>query len=481
MTTTKYLEIDSTYRNRNLWPNPCEFQVLLSQNTTRRNNSSNESYSLSALDPVSLASPTIPSWISNAFKFNSIPSSTIEGTVITGGFGNANSPNTIIFTSYEQLQRVNNYYNHATVTIPSHDTLFVSNVKTSRILSYEYLGNNTGKIIIESDNLQILSEDKITINDPTDLSLNRIFVPNGSFIDNAYVGQYLYNETINEYLLIQSYDSNTGTIYAPGSMIKWNYSNSFIIRKSLPLFVGISSGSSSAILSVESNSIILGLSAIEYKNNILGSFIRIQTGNSELSGKISRIIAYDFVTTNAIISPSLIGNTSNISYEILQFTYDNHSPFVLTNIQQSEQCYIKLVSLTLPNKPMIVGGGGLISKYPYVYVSLLPIDSTITNIISSNNPNSTKALFRASLINDDLLSNSSIVRMIGDHMKQKIRFNVDTNLSFKVYLSNGEIFETIEREYYSPFVPNPECQISALFEIITESSSQQRLQQMLYS
>ena len=46
MSNTRYLEIDSTYRNRNDWPLPANFEVPISQ--TGRKNIYN------ALDPVSL-------------------------------------------------------------------------------------------------------------------------------------------------------------------------------------------------------------------------------------------------------------------------------------------------------------------------------------------------------------------------------------------------------------------------------------------
>ena len=43
--------------------------------------------------------------------------------------------------------------------------------------------------------------------------------------------------------------------------------------------------------------------------------------------------------------------------------------------------------------------------------------------------------------------------------------NPNDNLLFSVRLSNGEIYNTIVPEFYSPSIPNPQVQISAIFAI----------------
>ena len=47
-------------------------------------------------------------------------------------------------------------------------------------------------------------------------------------------------------------------------------------------------------------------------------------------------------------------------------------------------------------------------------------------------------------------------------LKQKIN-KENENLYFKVSLPNGDTFNTILPEFYSPEIPNPNTQISALF------------------
>ena len=48
MSTARYIEVDSTYRNRLEWPNPAEFEMLISQTGRKDRNN--------AVDPVSTAS-----------------------------------------------------------------------------------------------------------------------------------------------------------------------------------------------------------------------------------------------------------------------------------------------------------------------------------------------------------------------------------------------------------------------------------------
>ena len=75
----QYLEIDSTYRDRNQFPYPGQFDVIISQ-TGQKNK-------LTAINPVSLASPVV----------TYIPSST---TLSYSGFGYIPSTNTNTATSF---------------------------------------------------------------------------------------------------------------------------------------------------------------------------------------------------------------------------------------------------------------------------------------------------------------------------------------------------------------------------------------------
>ena len=60
----RYIEVDSTYRNRKLWPLSSEFEILISESGGKGKNQ--------AIDPVSFESP-IHAWSSNMFSTIVIP------------------------------------------------------------------------------------------------------------------------------------------------------------------------------------------------------------------------------------------------------------------------------------------------------------------------------------------------------------------------------------------------------------------------
>jgi hypothetical protein len=177
------------------------------------------------------------------------------------------------------------------------------------------------------------------------------------------------------------------------------------------------------------------------------------------------IINYNTISTISPIQSSTIFPV----FEILPFSFDNLNPFTYTGSLVSQQemvCYeVELLNLIVPNETLNVGEGGRIAFYPYIYVQLSNAEARLSNIIYSNNPNSTKALFRVPI--DDVVNPliSTFLNLDGDGMVQTIKFKPNDNLFFSVFLSNGELYDTLIKETYSPAPTNPACQISASFSI----------------
>jgi hypothetical protein len=180
------------------------------------------------------------------------------------------------------------------------------------------------------------------------------------------------------------------------------------------------------------------------------------------------MVPYEFV----VYPPFTDEPTSLYSIEVLDFSYDNFNPFVYTGSTESQQqmvCYkVELISLILPNSTLIVGEGSRIAFYPYVYVTLSNVSASSagsSNMIYSNNPSSTKVVFRVPI--DDLTNPtiSTFIHVDGDGMTQTMKFKPNDNLFFSVTMSNGELYKTSLEEYYSPMAPNLSAQISACFSI----------------
>jgi hypothetical protein len=155
-------------------------------------------------------------------------------------------------------------------------------------------------------------------------------------------------------------------------------------------------------------------------------------------------------------------------FEILPFSYDNAVPFSYSGSlvsQQEEVCYeISLINLILPNATLAVGQGSRIAFYPYVYVELTNLSGGMKNIIYSNNPNSSRMLFRCPVTDVNNPDNTNFIDL-GSDMKQTVKFKPNDNLRFSVILQNGELYKTVLQENFSPCAPNLQCQISAVFAI----------------
>ena len=155
---------------------------------------------------------------------------------------------------------------------------------------------------------------------------------------------------------------------------------------------------------------------------------------------------------------------------IVNISNDNYNPLMYngSTVSQNETVAyeISLVNLTLPNITLVTGSRA--SFYPYLYVEIsnaTASSSASKNIIYSNNPNSTDALFIVPItdINDPF--RSPFIKLDGGSMTQTVKFKPNDCLRFSVYLPNGQLYQPIMSDYYSPSGPNIYMQIDALFGI----------------
>ena len=158
--------------------------------------------------------------------------------------------------------------------------------------------------------------------------------------------------------------------------------------------------------------------------------------------------------------------------ELLVSTCDNAVPFNYTGslVSQSEAvCYeIELVNLILPNLELAVARGGRIAFYPYVYVELSNVSSSQRagpGAIYSNNPNSTRMLFRAAVDDTPTPLISPFIKIDGDGMVQTVKFKPNDNLRFSVRMPRGEIFAVTEQDTVGPQSPNERVQVSVMFSV----------------
>ena len=483
-----YLELDSTFRNRQSWPNPGNFEAVLA---------SSRATSGDMEDPVSQSEP-VNAWTGGLFNINAIGSNNISGQIENINIGNANSSIVIEFkvNAPDLLQQRRNYYRNAVLrnlsTLPLRGAELCSvragpnlggMVQTlARISEYIYMGNNRGQVTLYVKDSAFVYNlgDFIKIVDPTDFtdSLNSfLFVPDGSIFSQNYLGKLIYNETLAESRTISNYNNQTNLITINGpSIVSWTIQDNYSIRQIAPTFTFPIDASSTS-----SQIIITGSAASDVDNTYLAWYIRIPkliydtTNNAESR----RIVSYDGVTKIAIVNPAFSSSPPVGLYtELMQYSYDNANPLNWSSsLSQETPLYsIKLLRLVLPNQILAVGTGSKPAYQPYFYVELSSGDPWLPFYnIYSNNPNAVHAIFRATVKDIENLETSApmepglyghqFIALKGDDMKQIMRFRLDSSIRIRILIpSTGETFKTVISDTIAPAVPNPAIQINALFE-----------------
>jgi hypothetical protein len=304
MSTARYIEVDSSYRNRLEWPNPAEFEMLISQTGRKDRNN--------AVDPVSTASIQ-KRWTSNSFNTTG-PTATVSGVIQmidAPGFGASGDNRTVITlvaSAGNTFQQIENYYNNAVaVVFPAVAS------GSARIIKYKYLGQTAGSDRVQitlSPALSVLaSGDLININDPTDLtdtSFPLLFVPYGNEGENSYTDNIVYNETLSiasgipEYRYVNGYDAQTHiisvnttgtTTNSSGPVTGWTATDVYCIREDPPL-IGVLNNNIQS-LSVCSLPTTFSNSAENYKN----SWIRVLNGAAV--GDLRLVNRYETYTDTA--------------------------------------------------------------------------------------------------------------------------------------------------------------------------------------
>ena len=474
MSNRRYLEIDSTYRNRNQFPNPSNFEVLISQSGSRN--------AINAYDPISESAP-IKTWrpvdlqLTGGVILQQIP----PPPPLVNNNINELDEFIISFSGPTIASKKTDYYVGYPIQI---DTNIVK-ITTWDVLSY----NNTMSSFIVTVNPPLTSfptvSDAVTfLPSINDYSIGLFLVPDGYGANFYYVGYILHNETLNQYRPIISYDGTLKigglnlSVESGGPINTWNDTHTYSIRDKMPRYIGAlpaSTTNTSSSFVVDPNTSIS-----------VGDFIRFTTTTSTNDNKVCKVTSYTGVGNPGdpssippipVIPPYVVTINNNLNipvngdiYEVLQFTRDNFTPFSYTGSLVSQQemvCYeVELINLILPNK--ILYAGGRTAFYPYVYVELQNISGSSAgtySVIYSNNPNSTRMLFRVA-IND--IANPTIspfIKIDGGKMVQTIKFKPNDNFKFGVYLPDGQILQTVEYDTLSPVYPDPLLQISALFQM----------------
>lgn len=210
---TTYIQFCSACRDRIRYPKPGNFTVQLEQSTSRNSSTTN----LQAVNGVCSGSlyKTLK-WNSNAFStYDSVAApdnkyfsdatqgKTLISKLTTDVNGAGDTSATVICgvdTASNPFQFLKDYYKGA---------VFVYNAggteQRGRITGYDFLANGQGRFQVFGLTGLLVEGTTIHVEDPTDITNEDIFVPQGSHADNAYSNYVIFNDTQNQWRPVLSY------------------------------------------------------------------------------------------------------------------------------------------------------------------------------------------------------------------------------------------------------------------------------------
>jgi hypothetical protein len=491
MPIKKYLEIDSTYRNRNMYPNPGSFTVNIAQGITKSQ--------LNALDPVSNAFSEV------AFNGNTMNEKTFTLTVATGAnppfpIIASSSKTTLILTTEKDADNIYilqdyevNYLSGFVLSNYQNPNYILRRIISSKFLQMDStdVDNLILYIQVEIDNpipdLEIIGANTFTVYNPTTIGdiFAHFFLPTSKPIDNYYNNFILYNKTKNNYGTITSFDGTTHMAKINDiENLNWELSDVYEVKKEPPSFIGTLADG----LPNFQNSFDIGRKAGPY---CINSFLQCSGSGDQLINrkftveKIIQIIGtfidenknivyttnLDLMTsyTNYVIvdDDDVADLSTPIFYEFLSYSYDNSVNFSysgsMVSLTQPSAYEVSLNSICFPN--IVLQNGGYIWQYPFVYVELENVSSSSNslNLIYSNNPNSNKAVFKVPIINTvSDVTKFPFLTFTGNDMTQTITIKPNSDMRLCIKLPNGSIFTPFSDTSYGQ-APDPSVQVSVVF------------------
>lgn len=452
---TKYLDIDSTYRDRKQYPNPGQFEVVVSQQGFKS--------VLESVDPISNQTPYISFTPQDDLDALNMP--TLLSSSLFPSPDAINSQNSIVVrfaNMNDEKYKTLNYFRGIGVNF----LIFSNIVESTTIAGWIFLNKigsdycfrinlkNAVSVDLNDNNLTLTFEPQV------DFSNGFVHIPTGVVSSQTYKNYYLYNDTNNQNAQIITYDGTIAlaTFNAP---LAWSDTDQVSIRQQLPINYGqIQIGSNTKTL------ILDPITASTINNAYTGSFIRListTTNNNE----IRRIVNYTS-SQEATVDIPFPESTPGDGYQILQFTKDNYNPIIYNGTQISQDsCYdVQLINLTLPN--VNVRAGGVSASYPYFYVVLYnttTANSGNSNLMYSNNPNTNRVQFKVPVTDTSPPFRDSFLTLDKSYMVQTMKLNPSRSFKFGVYLPDGSPYVIDFEDTKSPEEPNRLIQISATFSL----------------
>lgn len=234
MSKLTFFDINSTYRDRNTFPSPSEFQIPISQTGTKNKTQ--------AVDGVSLQSAE-KYWAYNLFNkgITAASSHILSGTIIadrTTDDYHSLTTGLEAIVSFTKLTNEpvdeKNYYKNATIATGPTSNL------SDKIDEFQIIEDNMASILvyirIQTKNTALLTlGSPISIYDPSSFDNGLFFVPNSNNVNrNLYTNCYVYNQRTNEALKQESYIEPSSILRTETNGTGWMDNDVISLRKDIP-------------------------------------------------------------------------------------------------------------------------------------------------------------------------------------------------------------------------------------------------------
>lgn len=481
MQQVKYIDIDSSYRDRSIHQNPAKFDVEISNTGMKSNDRST--------DPVTNAYPDL------VFRPDDFTTTTLTIDHTFPVTFSSNQSNFVVKGGITTVN-VDGYYVGAVLIFDS-----AINLNFYRIVGWKHMYTAGAdiffRVIVEGDVGELADATTFQIKNPSDIDNNVVFFPNSVSIDNYYCKYKFWRQSNNQSYNILSYDGTTH-LAKISSGIAGGANEIYVVRLTTPSHTGSLDINTTNEPMV--NAIVL-TGGVILDASYLNAFIRIYNntpagtivvGNTR-ANMICKIVGFVLVTpavvvNGVVITPAVfdftkpildtshvlttdfadvkVNNSANYNFEVMPFTKDNKSPFVysgsLTTSHQPVAHEITLNSLILPN--VVLLSGGIIANYPYVYVEFENITlSSSQNILYSNNPMAHHVMFKVPITDLNHPTTSRFVKLTGNGMVQTVSFRQNDSVRVVVRLPSGEEFKALTPDTEYGQLPNPFLQVSFCF------------------
>lgn len=453
------MQIDSTFRDRSMWPNPANFEIGFQNKSgsTCDDVVSDMSYSFIWTSHLFDSTAPGPNFTGTLTAFTAIGSATsqkvqslqygIELIVTPNNPGGARS--------------IRDYYRGATAVIG-----------TSRrsIFSSDLLAPNVLRLRLQGPPLTTnpAAGDAISIQDSTSASLGLWFVPNGPTKSNAFAQYSLFNETLNQTSPVLSYDGDDCLLKIQATT--WSDTDNVGICKTPPEVFTVGFGGNAQYIHLLGNTSTI-------TNFYVGHWLYVtspQYNDVNPIGEVRQIINYNVGTQLVHVTPPYSVTPPPGTMVLMWYmARDNCVPLYNSGFLSAQKrnvreiCYtLSIVHLTLPNVLLNSGTGGKIAQSNFVFVELrtLPLSESNQTFLCTNNSTAAQsAMFCLAIPNITRENSAEFVNIPGGNFKARLQWKPSSlGLAVRIRFANGDIFTTLESDTVQPYSPKPHLQISIL-------------------